>query len=288
MQPARSRASQTGIRFWPLDSISSSASRAPSGHGVDKVGACRPRLSAVTGESTRPRWAASAPARRPTTGSLALVVRPRATSPWLMIRPWSAWMYSGRRSRFTKLSTRRCGMACRAARAVRSTACPIRRAARLTSRCRSSDSGKPSSRATSAISPSSSRSKARPELRCRASRTSSSRSYGSRTPWCGRSVSQVAASARNMLMSRMPPRASLRSGSSRLAASPDIRQRSSNDASSSGSRTRALPRQASSSAVRAPLTKAASPAIPRRSSRPTPALSSWPATWAHSAGVRTE
>ena len=86
---------------------------------------------------------AGRPARRPadpTRGSLGLVVRPRATSPWWMIRPCSAWMYSGRRSRLTKLSTRRCGMACRAARAVRSTACPIRRAARLTSRCRSSGS----------------------------------------------------------------------------------------------------------------------------------------------------
>ena len=120
----------------------------------------------VRGDGGEHQARAGRPARRPadpTTGSLALVVRPRATSPWLMIRPWSAWMYSGRRSRFTKLSTRRCGMACRAARAVRSTACPIRRAARLTSRCRSSDSAKPSRRATSAISPSSSRSKARPE-----------------------------------------------------------------------------------------------------------------------------
>ena len=54
------------------------------------------------------------------------------------ISPWSATAYSGRRSRLTKRSTRGSGMAPRAARAVRSTAWPIRRAAMLTSRRRSS------------------------------------------------------------------------------------------------------------------------------------------------------
>ena len=41
---------------------------------------------------------------------------------------------AGRRSRFTKLSTRRSGITWRAARTVSSTAWPIRRAAMLTSR----------------------------------------------------------------------------------------------------------------------------------------------------------
>ena len=91
-----------------------------------------------------------------------------------------------------------------------------------------------------------------------------------------------------MLTSRKPPRASLRSGSRRYAASPEVCQRSSSEASSSGSRARALPRQVSRRVVRAPLTRPVSPAIARRSSRPTPALSSRPATSAHSAGVRTE
>ena len=274
MQPASSSASQTGTSPAPLDSISSSASRASAGQGTGRAGAIRPRLSAVTGDSIRPREAASAPARSPVSGSLALARRPSATSPPWMIRPWSASTYSGRRSRRVKLSSRRCGTAPCAARTVRSTACPIHRAARLTSRRSSSASSYPSCRATGSTCSSSSRSEARPEVRWSASRTSSSRSYGSRTPVCGRSVSQVAASARSDVMSRSPPRASLRSGSSRYAASPNCCHRSPSASTRSGSRRRALPRQASSSAVRAPATRALSPAINRRSSSPTPALSS--------------
>ena len=99
MQPARSSASQTGTSPAPLDSISSSASRASAGQGTGRAGASRPRLSAVTGDSIRPREAASAPARSPISGSLALARRPSATSPPWMIRPWSASTYSGLRSR---------------------------------------------------------------------------------------------------------------------------------------------------------------------------------------------
>ena len=43
-----------------------------------------------------------------------------------------------------------------------------------------------------------------PEARCKASRTSSSRSYGSRIPTCGRSVSQLAASARSIDIAETP------------------------------------------------------------------------------------
>ncbi len=215
MQPARSRDSQTGSSAGPPDSSSNSGTRASSGHGVGMGGAWSPRLSAVMGDSTRPRWAASAPARRSSRGVLGLVSRSRPTSPWWTIRPCGAWVYSGRRSRRTKDSLRRTGSTCRAARLVRSTAWPIRRAAMLTARRRSSASAYSSRVATSSTSVASSRSIVRPELRWRASRTSSSCSYGSLTPECGRSVSQVAASARSMIMSRKPPRASFRSGSSR-------------------------------------------------------------------------
>ena len=103
----------------PLDSISSSASRASAGQGTGRAGASRPRLSAVTGDSIRPR---GRPAPRPAARSAArsaLARWPSATSPPWMIRPWSASTYSGRRSRRVKLSSRRCGTA-PCARRVRS------------------------------------------------------------------------------------------------------------------------------------------------------------------------
>ena len=215
MQPARSRDSQTGSRAGPPDSSSKSGTRASSGHGVGIGGACSPRFWAVTGDSTSPRCAASAPARRSSSGLLGLVNRSRPTSPWWTISPCGACVYSGRRSRRTKESLRRTGSTCRAARLVRSTAWPIRRAAMLTARRRSSASAYSRRAATSSTSVARRRSIVRPELRWRASRTSSRRSYGSLTPACGRSVSQVAARARSMIMSRKPPRASFRSGSSR-------------------------------------------------------------------------
>ena len=140
MQPARSSASQTGSRPAPLDSISSSASRASSGQGAGRAGACSPRLSAVTGDSTRPRWAASAPARSPISGSLGAGQSAERHLAVVDDQPVVGLDVLGPALPPDEAQHPALRHAPRAARAVRSTACPIRRAARLTSRRRSSGS----------------------------------------------------------------------------------------------------------------------------------------------------
>ncbi len=139
-----------GSRRWPAGRAAPPA--ASAGHGVGSGGACAPRFSAVIGDSIRPRLAARAPARSPSSGSAGEVDRPSPTSSRWMIKPCGAVSYCGRRSRRPNGNRRRAGSTPRAARTVRSTACPIFRAARLTSRRNSSSSSYRSSLATSGTS----------------------------------------------------------------------------------------------------------------------------------------
>ena len=124
---------------------------------------------------------------------------------------------------------------------------------------------------------------------CSASRTSSSRSYGSRTPLCG----QVGQPGRRQGPQRRscpaarpgPPSGRARAGRPRHRKAASARTARPAAPAADGGH---CPARRRAGRVRAPVTSSASPAIIRRSSRPIPALSSRPATSAHSAGVRTE
>src|SRR6266545_936488 len=162
------------------------------------------------------------------------------------------------------------------------------RAASDTTRSRASASSRPSSSAAPSCSWSRSRSVALPVTRCNASRASSSCSRARSTVPCGGSASQDAEIDRSTTASRSPPRASLRSGSSRKASSPYRSARCSQTARSSGRRRSAVARQSASSVERMPSVTDASPATCRASSRPSWAGRSSPATRRIWATVRTE
>lgn len=161
-------------------------------------------------------------------------------------------------------------------------------AASYTWRSRVSASSSPSSAATWSCSWSASRSVARPVARCSASRTSRSLRRASASPSRGASASQEAATARRAVASRSPPRASLRSGSSRYCSSPCRSARSAHSSWSSGRRLGAWLRQSARTAVRSPAVRPRSPAMCRASSSPSCTLRSSPAVLRASAGVRTE
>src|SRR5690349_13709399 len=151
----------------------------------------------------------------------------------------------------------------------------------------SSASWYPSSAAAASWSSRASRSRPRPVTTWTASRTSRSFSYAASTaPW-GRSASQAAARARRTVMSRRPPRASLRSGSRRCARSPWRECRWAICSWSCGSRVRALARQSWATVDFAALTTSSSPATKVMSRRPTAADRSAPATVRHWLTVRT-
>lgn len=129
---------------------------------------------------------------------------------------------------------------------------------------------------------------ARPVVRWSASRASSRVRRASARPSRGASATQDAATARRAVASRSPPRASLRSGSSRNWSSPMRSARSRQSSSRAGSRLGAWLRQSARTVVRSPATRPRSPATGRASSSPSWTLRSSPAVLRASPGVRTE
>ncbi len=162
------------------------------------------------------------------------------------------------------------------------------RAASYTCRSSASASRRPSAAATSSCSWRASRSVARPVARWRASRTSSSRRRASARPSRGASASQDAATARRAVASRRPPRASLRSGSSRNRSSPWRSARSAHRSRSSGRRLGAWLRQSARAVVRRAAVRPRSPARWRASRSPRWTFRSSPAVLRACCGVRTE
>ncbi|TWH30547.1 hypothetical protein L600_000300001000 [Isoptericola variabilis J7] len=216
--PARSRASHTCTCAGPAPSRVSRCARAALGHGSSSGGHCASECT-VTGDRTSPVRAAVAAARRLSSGSLAGCASTASTSsPSCSTRPSPTERRRGgvRRPRTSTglRATGRCS-AWRARRTVESSANEISRpaAARLASS--SSGSSKPQRAATSSRSARTRRVARRRVTTWSVSRTSSRCAYAWSTRPCGRSVSHVAASAESTTASRMPPRASLRSGSTR-------------------------------------------------------------------------
>ena len=211
-RPAWSRVSQTPTSGSPAPSSRTSASVACVGHGVGSGTDVLARCDAVTGDSGSPCTAAAAAARTAMVGSLTGAAADESTtSPSCSTRPGS----SGRSRGFCRRSPRRRVVAPRARRSVRSRLCETVRAAEATLVSSASASGTPSATATASCSASSSRSPARPVTACRASRTSSRVVVALSISPCGESASQLATSACRTTTSRRPPRASLRSPSSR-------------------------------------------------------------------------
>ena len=94
----------------PPTACSSSASRASSGHGVGQRGRMLAEVLGGDGGEDQPALGGERPGAQPeSAGRRVGAVGPGPPRPAWMISPCVGLVYSGRRSRRTKLSTRRCG-----------------------------------------------------------------------------------------------------------------------------------------------------------------------------------
>ena len=273
--PVSSRVSQVPSSPRPEASSRTSSRRASGGQGSGSGGHSRASRAAVGGASTTSRSAASAAARSSSAGSSAGRAR-RSSTTSLAARatPSASGVSDGRRTptcagRASASSTRR---------QVSRDRWVIRRPSSRTCTCAARASALPSCGASAAPSSVHSsgaiRSVARPARSCTRSRTSSRAIRLRSSSTCGTSTSQVATSDLSTVASRIPPSASLRSGTDSWASSPIRSCRERTSLCSSGSRSRASRRHCASIVVRSRRVRLGSPVRCRTSSSPEATLRS--------------